>query len=638
MTQSRPRPSVASKIGRGAVALLLAASLGTAGVGTAFATESESNGVPEPFWTAPSEEAVISGSLLKTYGVRAGSAGPDFLGITNTNFDFTGGSASSLVQYTGYAATLGGVEGAGLAIWATSVNENPNPYYQNLYYNAVFNESYTQATTWMSNPSTGSWGDSNNVMSYEGNVSSGAATIAGLEFRPDIIFGANKYVNWNLSSNGSNSETNMYTKISTMSDYGPTFANNDATNLWTQVYTMEQLARTAYAITSDTNSSKTTRYDDSDATVSALSYEMVTRGQLLYIASQIDSYDAESNQGVEKKTVAYLYAIDASGKAYFFTPTAENLLVGNDTGKGTSEGSASSADENYAANNSTINMGYMATLPFITNTFNSGTAFYDETNKKNGIVMCVEDIYKVNPACVVAADDYDALEDVDVIIANSTMLTSLAGTSGGRNSSGVDNDYAVNSNVLAASGYATVMEYWAGMHGFTGTFIYGDDFGTSTNQGYGSEEAISDDMAPLLYCQRNYTADKNARAAWAFAQVYPELYGNNANATYAYWVNKVYHVKTDYVPAVAAYMTNQSSSVTYTTATASDIEAKAAAGYSWWVSTGSDDSEWSAYAYYNGSSRASYYSGNTSAEEPLNTIGIFEPSYLWKESIENDDE
>jgi hypothetical protein len=52
-----------------------------------------------PYWTAPTEVAPISDALIKTYGVRDGSAGPDFLGITNTNFDFTHGPETSNEQY-----------------------------------------------------------------------------------------------------------------------------------------------------------------------------------------------------------------------------------------------------------------------------------------------------------------------------------------------------------------------------------------------------------------------------------------------------------------------------------------------------------------------------------------------------------
>ncbi|MDR1183792.1 MAG: hypothetical protein LBK67_03235, partial [Coriobacteriales bacterium] len=44
---------------------------------------------------------------------------------------------------------------------------------------------------------------------------------------------------------------------------------------------------------------------------------------------------------------------------------------------------------------------------------------------------------------------------------------------------------------------------------------------------------------------------------------------------------------------------------------------------------GSYDPYWSQFAYYTGSSRASYYSGTTSSEEPADTIGIFAPSVLW---------
>ena len=127
-------------------------------------------------------------------------------------FWFPWGPLTSTEQYTGYtAADLGGLKGAGLAIWATSVNESVNPYYANLYYNKITGSRATQATTWISSSSTSSWGDSNNSSSHVGNVMSGASTIAGLEFSPDVIFGANRYTNWmNAEPDDSNSETNIY--------------------------------------------------------------------------------------------------------------------------------------------------------------------------------------------------------------------------------------------------------------------------------------------------------------------------------------------------------------------------------------------------------------------------------------------
>jgi hypothetical protein len=135
-------------------------------------------------------------------------------------------------------------------------------------------------------------------------------------------------------------------------------------------------------------------------------------------------------------------------------------------------------------------------------------------------------------------------------------------------------------------------------------------------------------MSPLLYCQRNYTADKNARAAWAFAQVYPELYDYNPDATYAYWVDKIYHINLADVPTVATYMTNKSVTVVYDQDTVDSLEASFASGLSWWNTSGSKDPNWAGFAYYNGSTRASYYS-TLPSEEAANTIGIFAPSGLW---------
>lgn len=565
------------------------------------------------YWSAPDSAVNIDTSnILKTYGVRAGSAGPDFLGITNTNFDFSSASPTAYAQsqYTGYSANdLSGVVGAGLAIWATSVNENPNPFYVNLYYSAFYDAASTptKATTWVGNPDTSSWGDSNGIRSQKDD---GSYTVNGLEYSPEIIFGANKTTNW---GNFDSSQTVIAQSVASDPNYSPTFTNNDSTNLWTQVYTLNQLAGVADTLTAQTG--KTTRYNSSNATTSALSYEKALRGNLLYIASQIDT------QKIEKKTVAYLYAID-NGTGYFFVPDASGLTNGTDTGKEASSSVAATADASYASNNGTIDLGYMDTLPFITNTFSNGTPV------AGGIVMRVEDIYKSNPAVSVGGSQTDALNGVDVIIYNSTTATDLAGVSGGKNSSGIN-----NSSRLTKSTVTT----WAQAHGFTGSLVIaGDDFGTSSNQGYGTVDATEEGMSPLLYCQRNYTTDKPARAAWAFSKVYPELYPNE-DASYAYWVDEVYHINIGSVPTVVAYMTNQSDLVTYDANTLNTMELHFQTGLDWWNSTGSKKAEWSQYAYYTGASRASYYDGLSASEVSSELVGIFAPTQSWQQATPYED-
>jgi hypothetical protein len=600
--------SIFGRIGRTLLAGALVTTLSLAGVTTAFADP------VEPYWETPDAVDEIDSNLITTYGVRAGSAGPDFLGISGTNFDFTAGPATSTLQYTGTtAADLNTVTGAGLAIWATSSNVSPNPYYQNLYYNIAIEPTtpVTQATTWMSNP-IGSWGDSNASPSNIGNVSTGAATIAGLEFSPDIIFGANKVTGWyNADPTGANSGTviDAYFTSFPWMDYNPTWTNSDATHIWGQIYAEGQLATVADSL--KTGTSKYTRYGDL-AVTSAVDYEKAIRGNLLYIASQINTGAAT------QKTVAYLYSIDEDGIGYFFTPTATGLLVGDDTGAAPT--SFANPNDNYAANNGTIDLGYRATLPLITTTFDSGNEFED------GIIMAVEDIWKANPACTVG--DEDSLAGVDVIIYNTTTLSDLDGTTGGRNSSGV----GINEN-YQESGF---ISDWATDHGFVGTYIAGDDFATSVNQGYGDVDATEVGMSPLLYCQRNYTSDKNAKAVWAFAQVYPALYGGNPNATYGYWLEKVYHIDIADIPQVGSYMTNliydeegEQIYFVYDATTSRVLEGYYTFGYNWWVNTGYNDPYWSQFAWYSGSSRASYYSGLTASEEPATTIAILDPSALW---------
>lgn len=585
--------SIKRRLGKGVFAVALAGAMAVAGAVPAFAA------TQTPFGNEGVAIDDQFNNLLKTYGVRAGSAGPDYLGVTNTNFDFTSGRHDQETQYDRYR-NLNTDQLRGLSIWGSSVNQNTNPYYQNLLHNALTGEESAvtpAATTWMKNPNTSSWGDSLNVMSHVGNVSTGAPTIAGLEYSPQIIFGANKYVNWNLDPSGSNSATNIYNY-----GYSATYLNNDATNLWTQMYTIGKLAEGADVITSTTDA--TTRYGS--AKTSAINYERAIKGQMLNVARAI------SNNQIGKPTIAYLYAIDASGTAHFFTPTAEGLLVGTDTGADATSQQAT-ANDNYAANDSTINMGYMAALPFVSNTYSN-----DNTET---IKMKVEDIWKANPACTLAAAPVggdNALANVDVIIFNSTRNTDLNGTSGGRNSSGVNNDYqgtALDNGKVQA---------WAQAHGYTGRIIAGDDWGTSSQQQSGIV------TAPSLYCQRNYTADKNTRAAWVWSQVFPQLYGNNANASYAYWVEKVYHVNIADVPTVVAAMTNQSAAdIIYDATVRNAVESNAEAGYNWVKSGDFGLTDFADYRYYNGSSRASYYSNDNTSAEPSDTIEIFEPSRFW---------
>ena len=629
----------------------LAASMVVAGGGAAYA-----NTVGNFGEDTPSTEMGLTyngKTLLKTYGVRAGSAGPDFLGISNTNYDFAAGNAEQTDQYNYTDADVYGEHGLG--IWGTVVNENPNPFYWNLVSNKLSGTSAANvATSWMRNiPIDGtsatnaysSWGDSSGAASTV--VETDDETIAGLEYSPEIIFGANKAGNWSNFTTDGITDTKMYTVggRTTASDY----ANNDATNIWTQIYTMGQLATKADSITT-----KSTRYGS--ATDCAVNYERAIRGQMLYISMCLDGIQDSNNDGVDdatglkKKTVAYLYAIDGdvtsngttSGTAYFFTPTASGLVNGTD------------ASDNYAANNSTINMGYMGTLPFVTNTYDSGNAY-------SGLTMTVEDITKTEPVCTLNANTANALADVDVIIYNTNKSLTSSGTSGGKNNQGVKNTGCfANQSLLDAAkesnGYE--LQTWLAKCGFTGTLVAGDDWGTSKNQdtdtcdandatvtnASGESVTIHNNagQCPVLYCMRNYTADKNARAAWAWAQVYPELYGNDTNATYAFWVKYAYHVKDAYASAVIKEMTRQYSDPALTCST-DTVYNDAESGYAWWDGLTSN-SNWYHYvkcteaactvqtthaAVYKGSSRASYYDGLDASKITDDSIGIFKPSSLW---------
>ena len=574
-----------------ASAAMVAMMVPAVGAGTAAADTAQASG--DVWWSSfePTAAVAPDTNLVTTYGVRAGSAGGDYVGVTNTNFDFTAAGSKATSQYTGYqGASATDKSMAGLAIWGSSANVNANPYYANLFY-SVCNPSTSvekKATTWSNNPESSSWGDTLDTTSK-----------AGMEFDgPSIVFGANKTAGWNSTQK---TGTNFGTYDDESTAFNPVYVNNDATNIWTQVYTMGQLASAADGI-----SGKTTRYGS--AATSALNYEKAIRGNMLYIASQIDAKKAS------KKTVAYLYAIDGD-YAYFFTPQASDMTSGDDTGKEPAEGMSEeqkkdAADDNYAANNGTIDLGYMATLPYITNTFSAGTS--------TSITMKVEDIYKKNPACKVALTKLKSAlsaAKVDVIIYNTNTSLTEAGTSAGKNSNGIVNSVPLTEQVV--DNYLPTDR--------TCNVLAGDDYGTSTKQ---NAEIV--DQAPLLYCQRNYTADKNTRAAWAFSKVYPELYENQSDSTYANWVRNIYHIKDANVNSVVAYMTNQKSADEVQAVSEAKIQSYFETGYKWWTEQ-ADDSVWkTSLAKYTGSTRASYY-GDSSAELAGTTkIGIFEPSAAWK--------
>lgn len=569
---------------------------------------------------ADNTAATATGKELTTMGVRAGSAGPDFLGITNLNYDFQQSHSQKTIDPYPYITTLDDGSAWGysqtvksadqfnrLAIWGSAVNTKANPYYQNLLVDTLLGTAdkggytgSTIATTYHVNKN--SWGD----------VVSGGVSVVSDTYKPDIIFGANKTTNW---ADGDYA-TGTYAKdaASAISGYDPTYCNNDSTNIWTQMYTIQALAEAADFTAAAEN--KTLRYGD--ATDSAIAYEKSIKGQMLYVASQIDT------KKVAKKKVAYLYAIDSeAGKAYFYVPTAEGLLEGSDTGAGKTATDPSSPDQDeYASNNSVINMGYMATLPFVTDTF--GAAEGEGTVREGGIQMLVEDIYKKSPVVEVTKDNANCLKDVDVIIYNSTKLTGTA-IHGENNGKCVDED-VLNTAALTDD---SVMS-WAKGYGFAGKVLAGDDWGTSNQQNTSDAVGVTTGSAPMMYCARNYTVDKNVRAAWAFSKVYPELYGNNDDASYAYWLENVYHIKNSAVTSVLAAYTHQGESTvdTFGANNTKKLNSYAQTGYEWYR-TVAGKKYTKTYAYYNGASRASYYSCSDAQEEPANTIGIFEPSTLW---------
>ncbi len=258
-------------------------------------------------YSAPTEPMEVDENIITASAHRAASPILGMMGVNATSgFGMINGSAPSDLASAQNCAALG--------IWGSSLNENPDPYYWNYFYNFYAEEtegaepvaSSVDGGTALTN---GNWAGSpviadTTLFEEYGNISGSIAT------RPDILVGC-------ASSNSGDDVSGYDSQLETIHSFTPdseyyhegdeTYSPELVSYQTTYIKQMiESVKRLANAITQvEEETGKTTRYGD--VQVIANDYEKYVYGVIAYVQEELAA------KGLEEKTVAVLTAINEDG-------------------------------------------------------------------------------------------------------------------------------------------------------------------------------------------------------------------------------------------------------------------------------------------------------------------------------------
>ena len=515
------KPMRAKKFGIAAATMALAAGMSVAMVGSAYAGSAAVSGSTE--WADPTGAVPITKTIdgkqykyITTWADMWAGAGPDYVGVSN----------SSLLGYGSGAITLEQAKKSSLfGIWASSANEEVNPYqanyYWNLYATSLGRTSETTEAAATINPP--SWDSASGVWS-------------AFKFRPEFMIRCNGMAD-TVSRNcpmaysdalGYINRLEYYTSADADVSSGkssPYYQTGDETytperhtahneNPFTFVDEFYYEAQLSEDIMKDTASNpqlasgqtpdwrtantlpRTTRYTQTP-TDCALDVEKLIRGSIYYTLSKI-------NDGtVEKKKVAYLInSPEATGTtvqiaSFDFT---EGIST---TGYSESGQQGTGTTTRYNCN------GFASFSPLVVDQARGAKA---QQVWRGGVhIPSTNDTgyYWDAPftAYEVTADD---LLDCDIIYG-------LAGTM-----------------------KADELQTWMS-NNVTG--------GTAAKQKVADMKFLTE--APAIVKGANYTAEKLTYGVYAISAFYPEIFPNMELA--AYWFDNVYHLKSDSVATAMNY-------------------------------------------------------------------------------------
>ncbi len=271
--------------------------------GLAFCLATGSFAFAADKFTAPSQMLDTDDNVLKVTAHRAAQVCVEILGADLVATSNMGGSGS--LDGEGANAFMG--------IFGSSVNENPDPYLNNFFYNYSVNNSSTSSATLkddmlMYNDSYGS-AISGGPDSADTTVGDGLDTSCSLYMRPQVIIGgsADDYTEM-VAALAENSDEDA------SNDYDPYIVSYNMGGIRQQCASLKEIAAVFEKAMEDTGAS--TRYSDSPSTI-ADNFQRYAEGVYYYVQSKIKSGD------IQKKKVAVISGYDSSTNVWTIVGNAD---------------------------------------------------------------------------------------------------------------------------------------------------------------------------------------------------------------------------------------------------------------------------------------------------------------------------
>lgn len=308
-------------------------------------------------YQAPTSPVAVDDTIVTASAHRAASPILGMLGVNATSgFGMINGGAPADFAEAQSSAALG--------IWGSSLNENPDPYYWNYFYNYYANEkgaALSENALLNTNAAASPVKADTTLVEEYGNVS------VSLYTRPEILVGC-------ASGNGTDVDgyndqlatIHAFTKDSPYyqegdETYSPKLVSYQTTTIKEMIWSVHQLADAITEVMKETG--KTTRYGDVQQI--AEDYEEYVYGVVAYVQQQLAA------KGLDQKTVAVITAINEDGtytladsisrsatslvRAYEYTMTTCNSLVDEIGGTIATLDQLLTADAIVTINNSNIN-------------------------------------------------------------------------------------------------------------------------------------------------------------------------------------------------------------------------------------------------------------------------------------------
>lgn len=308
-------------------------------------------------YQAPAAPMTVDESIVTASAHRAASPILGMLGVNATSgFGMINGGAPA-----DYAAAQ---SSAALGIWGSALNENPDPYYWNYFYNYYANEKglpVAENALLNTNAAASPMKADTTLLEEYGNVS------ISLYTRPDILVGCS--TGNGADVNGYNDQLatiHSFTKDSPYyqagdETYSPRLVSYQTTTIKEMIWSVHQLADAIAQVMDETG--KTTRYGAPQKI--ADDYEAYVYGIIAYVQQQLAA------KGLNQKTVAVVTAINEDGtytladsisrsatslvRAYEYTMTTCDSLVDKIGGTVATLDQLLTADAIVTINNNNIN-------------------------------------------------------------------------------------------------------------------------------------------------------------------------------------------------------------------------------------------------------------------------------------------